>query len=555
MTKQKTEAQLTNETIDNLKRIILFLKESEQYQHQIGLIKNLQSIVDGKNKPVFKGSTVKTRILESLKMAVSYTKNLKKKDENAYSQQEKAEFLDACMKQVITHLGDVPEDNIQAVIASYLSSNERISAAQGSIFFKKTLTAEDLLSALFMGEEELAKKIVRVHPDLLFTKGTYKMPLLNQDGTSSNESEQIYHNVTPLQLMLYTGDTEMWEQIFQLIRERLNEIQQDVRKITRGGPDLVKIDRDPTKLSVDELRYYYEKDANGKQKIDPLGNPIVYDLLCNPDGIFYREIDNDAQFFKVIVNPDTQEKTVIPLAVPTNIAPEDETAFNQFRADISANMPMNSSRRSSDDEHALISRVFGIKLERNGIHYELNGKKYQDTYDGCIRLKNAYRRLFEIYDSPHQEIDHAPWHAVDHYWITGVGMAQRFSMVHVIQRFCEIDIPFNRLSSTTFACKFIRTDSFDNYQVPHTTNIYPLRLNSGIGFDFTLSKELPPRYKPLGNMVCRAIAMTGIFSSNERKALDYDLAAVRLLDEIRKTCLNEIEQIIHKSSDKYSGFR
>lgn len=488
MTQQKTEEQLTVETIHNLEKIILFLKHSEQYSHQISLIKNLQSIVDGKNKASTKGTTIKIRTLESLKIAVVHTRDLKTENGNRYSQQEKATLMEACMKQVTKHLGHVSEDNIRDVIGSYMEPENRICAAQGTAFFRAALTKEALLSALFMGEENSAEKIVRAHPDLLFAKGTYKMPLLNQDGTSSTESEQIYRDTTPLQLMLYTGDWKMWERIFPLIpKEKLDETLQEMHKITLGGPDLVKIDRAPTQLSVDELRHYYEKNAKGKQIHNAHGNPIVYDLLCNPDGIFYVESNNAVQFYHVAINPETQEKIVRQFVAPTNITAEDEVAFNQFKADIRNNMPMNSSRRSSNDEHALIARVFGIELERHGIHYELNGKQYQDTYDGCIRLKNAYRRYLEIYNA-HRAIG-TPWDVVDAVWRNVVGMAQRFSMVHVMQRFCEKNQQFYPLKNANYlkGRSFIRTSQFENW-ITGTKNIYPLRVNSDVGFDFALYK-------------------------------------------------------------------
>ena len=59
MTQQKTEAQLKEEALQtkviaNIKAIIRFLGSDDtqkKYPHQAALIKALQSMVDGKNKP------------------------------------------------------------------------------------------------------------------------------------------------------------------------------------------------------------------------------------------------------------------------------------------------------------------------------------------------------------------------------------------------------------------------------------------------------------------------------------------------------------------------
>jgi hypothetical protein len=48
-------------------------------------------------------------------------------------------------------------------------------------------------SAVFMGDEEKAFDIVRANYRLfLFARGTYRLPLLNRDGTQANDSEQVY---------------------------------------------------------------------------------------------------------------------------------------------------------------------------------------------------------------------------------------------------------------------------------------------------------------------------------------------------------------------------
>ena len=552
MTQQKLETELTEASIKHIETILQFLSHSTKYQHQTALIQKLQYMLDkvqedlthGNNRFTSKGTTAEVRTTEWLKIAVAYTNELKTRDGKPCSPQEKVHLINDCMKQVTTNITDVPEDVVRYT-GSYLTDEDRIITTTSATFFKAILTTTDLLSAVFMGEEERAEKMVRAHPDLLFATGTYKMPLLNQDGTPSTESEQIYRDTTPLRLMLYTGDWKMWERIFPLIPEpRLEETLQEMRNISRGGPDLVKIDRDPTTLSVDELQHYHVTGDAGTPMYDSDGAPVLDDLLHNRNGLFYHELDNhDVQFFVVDIHPETQEKTVTEVPVPANMTAEDQAALNELQHDIHHNMPMNSSRRTSDAEHALIHRLFGVTLERNGIKYSLNGKDYQDTYDGCIRLKNAYRQYIDIANA-HQE--GTPWDAVDAAWVRGVGMAQRQAMVHVIQRFCEVNQPLYPLQNANdlqFRA-FVRTSSFDNW-VTDTSTVYPLRVGVDVGFNFGLFKR-----RGGGAYAARYVGRCVL-------TLAGDLAAVRLIDKVRQACFNErmheLEQRLHPSPGQASG--
>lgn len=325
MRKKKTEDQLTAETIQNLERIILFLKNSIQYEphsHQISLIKNLQSMVNGKNKPSAKGAGVIERTLESLKIAVAHTKAMR--DDWSV---KKAMLIDACMKKVSTHLGNVAEDNIQHSIGTYLNAEERIRAAHGSTFFKVALTKKELFSALAVGEENLAKKIVHANPDLLFQKGTCKMPLLNQGETPSDESDSTYYDTTPLQLMLYTGNWKMLERMFPLIPvDRLEETLQEMRKISPvESSNQVKINRNqkPTDLSVDELKCFEKMREEWEHKLSLriLYHQLVvvtYDLRREVGDCYHTnpDIENNPQFQEVSEKLDQIEHRILLFRSP-----------------------------------------------------------------------------------------------------------------------------------------------------------------------------------------------------------------------------------------------
>jgi hypothetical protein len=266
---------------------------------------------------------------------------------------------------------------------------------------------------------------MKSHPDLLFKKGTYSMPLLHEDGTLSTEHEQIYRDVTPFQLALYSSDVKMRECLLPLIPDNFIEnVGEAMRLMSRGGPDLVAMSKDPRSASLREIKQF------DTGKVDEHKNPITYDLLCNPDGIIYF----DDKFF--YVNP---EHEVMTLLMP-NPSPTDQPAFDALKRSLKQEMVINSSRRTSDAEHELIARTLGCSLERNGIHYNLNGIDYQDTCDGGIRLINAYRKYIAILNA---HLPEEPWTNVDDAWIDVVGKAQRSAPVSIIQHYCDRNKQFD----------------------------------------------------------------------------------------------------------------
>lgn len=542
MSYNKTEKQLISEAISGLKLIIQFLNNSSLYQHQTLFMKNLQSMVDGKNKISSKGSTVKTRILESLKIAMANTPNLQTQDGRPCLQQDKVKILDDCMKLVTTNIKHIPDDVITQS-SSYLLEKEKVDAALSSTFFKHMLTNEDLFTALVMGKEELAEKIVRAHPDLLFKKGTYKIPLLNEDGSISAYSEQVYHNVTPLKLMFYIGDWQMEQRILPLISdENLEEVLKEKKDSALGGPDLVKIDRDPSTLSVQELRYFHLKNRNGQPMHFSHEKPINIDLLHNRNGIFCHQLDNQImELYYVDIHPETQVKTVTKLSDPQNMTPRDQNELNDFKSFILNNIAMNSSIRSSDYQHTLIKRLFGITLERSGIHYTMNCINYQDTYNGCVLLKNIYRRGMEFFNE--QELH---WNSdYEALLIQSIGMAQRFAMPHVMQIFCKENLPCHPLPQKEhLECTGSFRDSkfYDNDKLQ---NLYPLHVKSGLGFNFLLTKMSRP-YCLARNIWSESVKGLVVLETIK------DFLFICMIDEVRKEYFNDQVRYLEQRLERYN---
>src|SRR5581483_9886191 len=104
--------------------------------------------------------------------------------------------------------------------------------------------------------------------------------------------EQTYFNVSPLELMFYTGDFKMWDRVLPLIPQNMiADVLKVMAKVKRGGPDLVKIDRYPRTLTLEQLKHFNA--GNDEQE-----NPIIYDLLKNPDGIIcWPQRDSTMRYF------------------------------------------------------------------------------------------------------------------------------------------------------------------------------------------------------------------------------------------------------------------
>jgi hypothetical protein len=298
---------------------------------------------------------------------------------------------------------------IRNEVKYYLAPQERIAlACADQRLFRPGFYLTQLLSAVVYGEPAKVIEMARLNPKSLFSKGNI-----------TDACGQVFHNVSPLQLILFLFDWDMLNKIKPFINhseEFRATAHQQCLELQGGGADLVKMDRDPRTVPFIELTRYIEGDA-------------TYYLLENKDGIIFW----NNQFF--YANKETQTVTLI-----TSIVPEDEQHVLDALLISLSDMENNSSRRTSTVEYEFFTRTMGYRLERNGIHYELNGVHYQDVRDG-VALINAYRKYIRIYETHQPD---TPWGDVDRAWIDVVGQAQRILPIHILQRFCE-DKPFSPL--------------------------------------------------------------------------------------------------------------
>src|SRR3990167_447106 len=185
---------------------------------------------------------------------------------------------------------------------------------------------QPLLHAIYLGDEATVAGYLRLNPHLLFATTTYTPLLLNTDDNLSVTSEQIYYDVSPWQLSLYTGDWSMWRAILPLIPQNMIQTALDImRQTQRSGPDLVKVAHDPrlqewTKLSQ---------------------------LLSNPDGIICYKQEVRHQYFYV----NKEQHTIEPLELNfTNISDEEDFRIFQTTT-IDHEIATDSSLRTNDAQH------------------------------------------------------------------------------------------------------------------------------------------------------------------------------------------------------------
>lgn len=310
--------------------------------------------------------------------------------------------------------------------------------------------------------------LVRKNPGVLFQKGQVRAP-----------RGQTYDNVSPYQLITFLCDDDMKAQIMPLIPADLNLTK--IRKaqyaeIDSGGADLVKLDFDPLLITYTEFKNITEF----KTQVNVFGTStdITFSLLENPDGILYwKDANGEVNFYYA----NCQTETVIPL-VPEVISPEEQEALNQFKRSFDA-MEKNSSRRSTDKEHQLITILMQRTLHRKGIRYTWNGESYCDSRTQ-FQLINNYRTCIRLYEEAGNDAD--KWYKADIYWREGVGKAQGEEM-WLLERLCEKDRPFYPLP-LNFK-DFKRGFAFYNWDTSLDEAAFTLgKLVVGLGSDFSLYK-------------------------------------------------------------------
>lgn len=297
------------------------------------------------------------------------------------------------------------------------------------LLFKAKLDNKATLNAVVQGNPDALAIIVRNNPASIFYQGSVTAP-----------GGQIIYDVSAYQLMTFLCDAAMKRQIMNEIQPFMTaELNTLLKKqdalISVGGADLVKINQDPS-IFANVTEFNPASDLGTGYDLNSNSYKLKYSLLENTDGIIYYQ--NPAQTVTLYyANQITQTIELIDLQ---KISEQDQNNILAMFSD----MEMNSSRRSSNQEHTLILNALNYKLIRKGIQYKCAGVQYCDNRIE-FKLINAYRKHIRLIPTNLQgwvsehatELKrqiHSAWMAVGH--------AQR-QVIWILQRIYEPASSFN----------------------------------------------------------------------------------------------------------------
>ena len=304
-----------------------------------------------------------------------------------------------------------------------------------------------LFNAIFLAQDTIALQLINNDENILFVRKTFKVPCKRESRLFLETYEQIYHDVTPFELCLYTGNIDLLLQFIEYIHSPGHIIKalDAVVKSQQSGPDLVKITIDehtfePSQLTSKKL----------KQRFDG------YNLLGNPDGIICccpRE--GEPIYFYVSSNRE-------PIPILLDRKPENKLGLNTIFKD----MLLNTSRRSFDSEYSFIRRQLGIRLVRNGIAFMHDGIQIQDAIDNGHSLQNGIQHWLEIYTAAmrHRMPENLRNELKKEHWINLIGMKERFT--------------------TPFLLRVLNLVPFSTrWKNPNTCELHPVTPGKGVGFN------------------------------------------------------------------------
>lgn len=146
--------------------------------------------------------------------------------------------------------------------------------------------------------------------------------------------------------------------------------------------------------------------------------------------------------------------------------------------------------------------------------------------------------LLNAYQDCDTHFDARTWPQRDACWIKTIGTLQRLLPIHILQRYCDPDIPFHPLPS--FAGNFKRTTQFYNYLRGGLESL----LSSSLSSDFSLTR--------MGNGLWAAWGLGHL----PEPATTYDLAAVRLVDEVSTSEIEtKIKRLLEGPAQSQTQFR
>lgn len=370
-------------------------------------------------------------------------------------------------------------DNI-GLMSEYLSLKELCYVSTSSkvaySLFKHKFELTKALTAVAQGNPIALARTLKNHPDVLFDKDNVK-----------DLAGQIFYNVSPFILMTFLCDSEMKCDMMCLIPFFLSEPekiqkmrirqQRQYAEIDRGGADLVKMDQVPSWVNIMQHRYIHEGDSE------------EIPLLENPDGIVCFQDGQETEFYYV-----NSQTLAIELIDSLRLEWSTLTKLN----DLFADMDMNSSRRSNNNEHKFICDDLNYFPARKGVQYERKGVHYCDNridFELIPALKK-YKKMYDRRLNPRGDTPRSEYQALQNncgeqlssLWLD-IGKAQR-SVIWLLQRLCEPSLyPRDFQSKEFINYPSQRSLSFFQRTKNWSSLLYGRQLIDDLGSRFAIARE------------------------------------------------------------------
>ena len=259
-------------------------------------------------------------------------------------------------------------------LSAYLPTKELSALArtskENSKLFKPMLDVAKLLQHVARGEQDAAEAMLRRQPHLLIKKGRV-----------TDYSDRTFHAVSAWQCMLWALDTRYMGQMMlscvpagkEGIKIR-KEMLEQLESMQGGGSDIVRLvgTTDPRDIPLSDIEKLFGNDDA---------------LLFWDDQFFYMKrghspvvllepsvSDEEAESFK------RRKTSPRDMLIVPSVSDEEVESFKRWKASL-RDMPANGARKTTDEEHALITATLGYTLSRKGIHYEA-----PDMYTNVVKI-------------------------------------------------------------------------------------------------------------------------------------------------------------------------
>ncbi|MBA3536507.1 MAG: hypothetical protein H0T84_07855 [Tatlockia sp.] len=296
------------------------------------------------------------------------------------------------------------------------------TSMKNNLFFRPLLDLR-IAACMVHAKRKEVRFLVEHNPDLLFKK----------EQKITDPRGRTFFNVSVYQLMVILRDKKMTELIMPLIPDRLQPLRQEqFEEISFGGADLVRLNFNPlTENDFNRIREFKTQIATS-QKLEN----VMFTLLENPDGLLYYQDDNGVDHFYYA---NCEKQLIRELTSNLERKTPDYIKFKK----ILENFELNSSRRSTNDEHKFIEKTFGVLLMRKGIHFEYKGIGYQDNCSGFL-LINALRTRYRISE---EVLNNGNYLLADAYWKSTIGERQG-DVIWLLEALCDPTRPQNKNKPT-----------------------------------------------------------------------------------------------------------